>query len=77
MIDGNGTTIDGDGLASAVPPIRGKNQLMLPVWGGVDKRGDGFGGRKDRKGQGGSDLVEITSSPLDQFQINFSHTPER
>ena len=28
------------------------------------------------KGRGGSDLMEITSSPLDQFQINFPHTPE-
>ena len=29
---------DGDGLTSAVPPIRGNNQLMSTGWGGVDER---------------------------------------
>ena len=37
---------------------------------------DDFGGRKTEKGRGGNDWVKITSSSLDQFQINFPHTPE-
>ncbi len=36
---------DGDGLVSAVPPIRGNNQLMLTVWGvEVDEREGRFWG---------------------------------
>jgi hypothetical protein len=65
----NGTTrleqrqSDGDGLASAVPPIRGgNNQLMLTVW--------------TEKGRGEGDWMEITSSPLNHFQIDFPNTPE-
>jgi hypothetical protein len=38
-------------LASAAPPIRGNNQLMSTVWGGVDEReGQFFGGGDNRKG---------------------------
>ncbi len=40
-----GLCCDGDGqpgayrkLAHAVPPIKGKNQLMWTIWGGRDKR---------------------------------------
>ena len=40
---------DGDGLASAVPPIRGNNQLMSTVWGGVDEREGRFGGTEGQK----------------------------
>ena len=40
------------------------------------ERGTILGDGRTEKGQGGSNLVEITSSPLDQFQINFLHTPE-
>jgi hypothetical protein len=40
---------DGDGLASAVPPIRGNNQLMLTVWGGVDERERRFWGTQGQK----------------------------
>jgi len=81
--DDDGTTTmerrrcDGDGLASAVPPIRGNNQLMSTVWVGVDQKEGRFRGTEGQeRGRGGSDWVEITSSFLDQFQINFPHTPE-
>jgi hypothetical protein len=52
--DNDGTTMerrqcDGIGLASAVPPIRGNNQLMLTVWGGVDKREGRFKGTEGQK----------------------------
>ena len=40
---------DGDGLASAVPPIRGKNQLMPTVWGGFDEREGRFWGTEGQK----------------------------
>ena len=58
-------------LVSAVPPIRGNNQLMLIVGGGGDKRGRGMivGDRMTEKGRGGGNLVEtfelheITSLP--------------
>ena len=41
---------DGNGLASAVPPIRGgNNQLMSTVWGGVDKREGQFRGTEGQK----------------------------
>ncbi len=37
-------------LASAAPPIRGNNKLMVIVGGGGDKRGDNCGKWGDRKG---------------------------
>ncbi len=37
---------------------------------------DNFGGGRTEQGWGGRDWVEITSSPLDQIQINFPRTPE-
>ena len=40
---------DGDGLVSAVPPIRGINQLMLTVWGGVDQKEGRFWGTEGPK----------------------------
>ena len=40
---------DGDGLASAVAPIRGNNQLMPTVWGGVDQREGRFRGTEGQK----------------------------
>ena len=40
---------DGDGLMSAVPPIRGNNQLMSTVWGGVDEREGRFWGTEGQK----------------------------
>ena len=40
---------DGDGLVSAVPPIRGNNQLMSTVWGGVDKREGQFWGTEGQR----------------------------
>jgi hypothetical protein len=36
---------------------------------------DNFGGRTTEKGQGGGDSVEITSSPLNQFQTYLPATP--
>jgi hypothetical protein len=38
-----------DGLTSAVPPIRGNNQLMSTVWGGVGKREGRFWGTEGQK----------------------------
>jgi len=40
---------------SAAPPIRGNNQLMLTVWGGVDERVGQFRGGATEKGRGGGD----------------------
>ncbi len=40
---------DGNGPASAVPIIRGNNQLMSTVWGGVDEREGRFGGMEGQK----------------------------
>ena len=40
---------DGDGLASALPPIRGNNQLMSTVWGRVDEREGQFRGKEGQK----------------------------
>ncbi len=40
------------------------------------ERGTILGDGRTEKGQGGSNWVEVTSSPLDQFQIHFTHTPE-
>ncbi len=40
---------DGDGLASAVPPIWSNNQLMLTVWGGVNKREGRYWGTEGQK----------------------------
>jgi len=40
------------------------------------ERGTILGDRRTETGRTGSYWVEITSSPLDQFQINFLHTPE-
>jgi hypothetical protein len=60
-------------LASAVPPIRGNNQLMLIVVGGrIKERGTIVGDRMTENGRGGGDLVEtfelhkITSLPYFQ-----------
>ena len=57
-------------LVSAVPPIRGNNQLMLIVVGERrQERGTIVGDRMTEKGRGGGDLVEtfelheITSLP--------------
>jgi len=56
-------------LASAAPPIRDNNQLMVIVGGGRQKRGTVVGDRMTEKGRGGGDLVEtfdlhkITSLP--------------
>jgi hypothetical protein len=41
---------DGNGLASAVPPIGGNNQLMLTVGAESTRERDNFRGWKDRKG---------------------------
>ncbi len=62
---------DDDGLASAVPPIQGNNQLMLTVWGGVDEREGQFWGTEGQK------RVEVEAIGWrslhlhSQFQINF------
>ncbi len=40
------------------------------------ERGTIFGDGRTENGRGGSDWVEITSSPLNQIRINFPHTPE-
>ena len=49
---------DGDGLASAVPPIRGNNQLMSTVWGGVvEREGRFWGDGTAEKCRGGVDWV--------------------
>jgi hypothetical protein len=55
-------------LASAASPIRGNNQLMSTVWGGVDKREGQFRG-------GGATEKGITSFPLNQFQTYLPATP--
>ena len=50
-------------LASAVPPIRGNNPLMLTVWGGADKReGQFWGDGMTEKGQDGGNWVKIKQS---------------
>jgi hypothetical protein len=46
---------DGDGLASAVTPIQGNNQLMSTVWGGVVERKGRFWG------DGTAEKVEVES----------------
>ena len=47
-------------LASAAPPIRGNNQLMLTVRGGVDERDGQFWGEgATEKGQGGGNKQPV------------------
>ena len=61
---------DGDGLASAVPPIRGgNNQLMSTVWGRVDEREGQFrGDGTAEKCRDGGDWVVAFELHFDQFQ---------
>jgi len=53
--DGDGQPATRRTLAITAPPTRGNNQLMLTVWGGVDKRGGQFWGGATEKGRGGGD----------------------
>jgi hypothetical protein len=54
-----------------------QQQLTSTVWGEGDEIEGQFWGNRQQKGQGGGNLVGITSSPLNQFQINFLSTPEQ
>ena len=58
--DGNGLPVTCRMLASGAPPIRGNNQLMSTVRGGVDE-GDGqfWGEGATEKGQGGGDKQPV------------------
>ena len=58
---------DGDGLVSAVPPIRGINQLMSTIWRGVDEREGRFRGME---GQKRVDLEAIGWKSLHLHSIN-------
>jgi hypothetical protein len=58
-------------LASAAPPIEGKNQPMWTVWGGGDEREGRFGGIEPQK-QVKVELIEWRS--IDLHSIDFEST---
>ncbi len=58
-----------------MPPIGANNQLMSTVWGGVDESEGQFRGGATENDRGGGDRVDITSSPLNQFQTYLPATP--
>ena len=76
--DGNGQSTTCKMLATDVPRIRGNNQLMSTVWGGVEEgEGQFRGGEMTEKGRDGGDWVEIALSLLNRFQTYLPATPGR
>jgi hypothetical protein len=69
--DGDGRPATRRTLASAAPTIRGNNQLMSTVWGGVDEREGHFrgGGRQKRV-----EVEEIEWRSLHLHSINSKPT---
>ncbi len=77
--DNNGTTTmwwqwAARNMASAAPPIKGKDQLMWTIWGGGDKRGGQFGVTEPQK-RVKVELIEWRSIDLHSIDSNSTFRP--